>query len=65
MKCNVSFSRVNADTIVGERLIITYIYSTFDSIEMDKFEQATRENIGSGFSIEFEPYSSKHTEGRE
>ena len=60
MKCHIDFSRLNADTINGERLIVTYTYSTFDSIEMDKFEQDTRENIGSGISFEFEPYAMKH-----
>lgn len=62
MKCHIDFSRLNADTISGERLIVTYTYSTFDSIEMDKFEEGTRENIGSGITLEFEPYAMKHAD---
>ena len=29
---------------------------------MDKFEEGTRENIGSGITLEFEPYAMKHAD---
>ena len=54
MKCFTSYARFNPDTIQGERLVVTYNYSTFDTEEMDSFEEAIRNTIGSGIRTEFE-----------
>ena len=53
MKCFTSYARFNADTINGERLVITQTYTTFDTQEMDAYEDAIRAKIGSGVMTEF------------
>lgn len=60
MKCFTSYARFNADTINGETLVVTQRYTTFDSIEMDAFEDGViRPRIGSGVVTEFEPYKAE------
>ena len=54
MKCFIGYSRLNTDTISGERIIVTQTYSTFDTAEMDRFEDYLRKNIASGISVEYD-----------
>ena len=54
MKCLTTYARYNADTIQGERLVVSHTYTTFDSIEMDAFEKHIRDIFGSGIMMEFE-----------
>ena len=55
MKCFTSYARFNADTINGETLVVTSRYTTFDTQEMDAFEnEYIRKTIGSGVMTEFE-----------
>lgn len=55
MKCFTSYARRDADTINGETLVVTSRYTTFDSMEMDAFEDGViRPTIGSGVMTEFE-----------
>lgn len=55
MKCFTSYARFNADTINGETLVITQRYTTFDTQEMDAYEEnIVRKTIGSGVMTEFE-----------
>ena len=53
MKCFTSYRRVNADTINGEKLIISTIYTTFDSEEMGKLEESIRNTIKNGVMVEY------------
>lgn len=53
MKCFTSYRRVDADTINGEKLIVSTIYTTFDSEEMEKLEESIRNTIKSGVVIEY------------
>lgn len=54
MKCLITYSRFNADTISGERIIVTQTYSTFDSEEMDRLEDYLRQSIASGIMTEYD-----------
>ena len=59
MKCFTSYARFNADTINGETLIVTQRYTTFDTQEMDAYENdVIRPRVGSGVMMEFNPYPS-------
>ena len=53
MKCHISYIRLEPNTIVGEELVVTYRYSTFDVQQMDAFEKTIRETIGSGITAEY------------
>lgn len=48
MKVHTSFKRTEPDTISGESIVLTTVYSSFDSTEIDKLEEQFRKNIGSG-----------------
>ena len=61
MKSFTSYRRVNADTINGEKLIVSTIYTTFDSEEMEKFEESIRNTIKSGIMVEYEAESEGKT----
>jgi len=52
MKLLIQYKRENPDTILGEKIIITQIYSSFDKEEIDKVEQYCKENIGDGLVTE-------------
>lgn len=52
MKCFTSYQRLNPDTINGETLVVTQRYTTFDTQEMDAFENSLRATIGSGIVAE-------------
>lgn len=58
MKCFTSYQRFNADTINGETLVVTHRYTTFDTDEMDAYENnVIRPQIGSGVMMEFNPHT--------
>lgn len=59
MKCVTSYERRNPDTISGEILVITQRYTTFDTQEMDAFENSLNATIGSGIVAEVEPQESE------
>ena len=60
MKCFTSYQRFNADTINGETLVVTQRYTTFDTQEMDAYENdVIRPRVGSGVMMEFEPQESE------
>lgn len=48
MKVHTSFKRMEPDTISGESIVLTTVYSSFDSAEIDKLEEQFRKRIGSG-----------------
>ena len=50
MKVNVRYERKPGDTVNGEIIVITNIYSTFDTAEMDRYEKLLKEqeNMGNG-----------------
>lgn len=48
MKVHTSFKRTEPDTISGESIVLTTVYSSFDSTEIDKLEEQFRQRIGSG-----------------
>lgn len=54
MKLNIKYERKSADTVSGEILIITNVYSTFDTYEMDRFEEKLKDLIGSGVQYEMD-----------
>lgn len=54
MKCIAQYKREEPDTILGEKIIITQIYSSFNKEEIDKVEQYCKENIGDGLVTELE-----------
>lgn len=53
MKCFTSYRRFNADTINGEKLVVSITYTTFNSEEMEKLEESIRNTIKSGVVIEY------------
>lgn len=54
MKLQVHYKRHDPDTILGEKLEVTYVYSSFDSREIDAVEDQMREKIGDGIIGEVE-----------
>ena len=62
MKCFTTYKRRNTDTANGEMLVITQRYTTFDTQEMEVFENIVRATIGSGVVTEVEPQGSEEKE---
>ena len=54
MKLQVNYKRHLPDTILGEKLEVTYIYSSFDGREVDAMEEQVRKAIGDGLIGEME-----------
>lgn len=48
MKVTITFSRLNPDTIQGEKVAILTVYSSQNKEEIDELEQSLRQTIGSG-----------------
>lgn len=48
MKVTTTFSRLNPDTIQGEKVAILTVYSSQNKEEIDELEQSLRQTIGSG-----------------
>ena len=57
MKCFTNYQRLNADTINGETLVVSTRYTTFDTEEMDAFEETLRRTIGYGVMTEIKAES--------
>ena len=54
MKIQVKYKRHLPDTILGEKLEVTYVYSSFDGREVDAMEEQVRKAIGDGLIGEVE-----------
>ena len=54
MKCFIKYQRFNADTLQGERIVVSQTYTTFDNDEMDRFEDYLINTIGMGISVEYD-----------
>ena len=52
MKCFTQYRRELADTVNGEKIIVTTIYSSFDKEEIDNLEEQLKEKIQSGLIYE-------------
>ena len=48
MKVTTTFSRLNPDTIQGEKVAILTVYSSQNKEEIDELEQSLWQTIGSG-----------------
>ena len=48
MKVTTTFSRLNPDTIQGEKLAILIVYSSQNKGEIDELEQSLQQTIGIG-----------------
>ena len=53
MKCFTSYERHNPNTVNGETIVVTQVYSSFDKKEMDVLENDLRLSIGDGVKMEF------------
>lgn len=53
MKCFTSYERHNPNTVNGETIVVTQVYSSFDKKEMDALENDLRLSIGDGVKMEF------------
>ena len=54
MKCFISYQRLKPNTINGEVLVVSTQYTTFDTEEMNKFEESLQNTIGCGIITEIE-----------
>ena len=59
MKVYVKYERKPGDTINGEMIVVTNIYSTFDVEEMNRYEKILKDNIGYGlqYDMDLDAYS--------
>ena len=48
MKVTTTFSRLNPDTVQGEKIAILTVYSSMNKGEIDELEQSLYQAIGSG-----------------
>ena len=59
MKCFTQYTRGNPNTINGEQLIVTAIYSSFNKEEIDALEKKLSETIAFGVladvTMDYEP----------
>ena len=53
MKCFTYYERHNPNTVNGETIVVTQIYSSFDKEEMDVLENDLRLSIGDGVNMDF------------
>lgn len=53
MKCFTSYERHNPNTVNGETIVVTQVYSSFDKKEIDVLENDLRLSIGDGVKMEF------------
>lgn len=52
MKCVTTYERLMPDTISGEGIKLTQIYTSFDVREIDELEENLKKAIGSGVVLE-------------
>lgn len=48
MRTYISYQRLEPDTINGETLKVTQVYSSHDKSEIDKLEESLQKQIGNG-----------------
>lgn len=48
MKCVTTYERLMPDTICGEGIKLTQVYSSFDIREIDELEENLKKTIGNG-----------------
>ena len=54
MRISIGFRRGEPDTILGEKLTLTYTYSSYDASEIDEIEKKLREQFGDGMFLNTE-----------
>lgn len=54
MKQTINYTRLMPDTLIGDAVKVTLIYSSFNTDEIDKLEQDLKSKIGYGLIIEYE-----------
>ena len=59
MKYAKIYRRNKPDTVNGESITVSVVYSSYDKTEIDKLESMFREQIGSGLFGEFEQIESE------
>ena len=52
MKCVTTYERLMPDTICGEGIKLTQVYTSFDIREIDELEEHLKKAIGSGVIFE-------------
>ena len=52
MKCVTTYERLMPDTICGEGIKLTQVYTSFDIQEIDELEENLKKAIGSGVVFE-------------
>lgn len=52
MKCVTTYDRLMPDTICGEGIKLTQVYTSFDIREIDELEENLKKAIGSGVVFE-------------
>jgi hypothetical protein len=64
MKSYTTYERLMPDTICGEGIKLTQVYTSFDIREIDELEEDLKKAIGSGVVFEFKESEDKE-EGAE
>lgn len=54
VRVSTTYHRAKPDTISGESLIVTTVYSSWDVKEIDALQRSFRDHIGSGLITEME-----------
>jgi hypothetical protein len=53
MKCLTTYERLEPDTVRGECIKLTQVYTSFDARDIDELEEHFKKAIGSGVVFEF------------
>jgi hypothetical protein len=61
MKVTTTFSRLNPDTIQGEKIAILIVYSSMNNQEIDELEQSLRQTIANGVVSEVKEQENDNT----
>ena len=59
MKMQINYKRHLPDTILGSKIEVTYVYSSFNDAEIDKLEEKLQAQIGAGIiadNVEMEDF---------
>lgn len=62
MRQTITYKRLKQDTINGDSIQVTMVYSSFDKNEIDSVEEVFKETIGTGIISEFETKFGKDNE---
>lgn len=52
MKQHICWRRLERDTVVGDKILVTYTFSSFDTAEIDKMETWCKEFIKEGLILD-------------